>query len=278
MGTTYDRMNSDLTLANRSPKTRQEYLRWARAFVAFHMRRAEVMGEAEVRAWLHHLWEVKRVSPSTLKMALAAVRWLYTRTLQRPEVTASIPWPKIPKPLTSTLTPDEVRAVLGTAKSPWVRLAIEIAYATGLRISEVVQLRAEDIHRAGGVVFVRKGKGDKDRQVPLADTLYSKLRTYWAQARPPRPFLFPGRVLGAPMTKGALEDAFRKVFEASGIPRRGRRITFHTLRHTFATQMIERGAPLHVVQQILGHTSIQTTARYLHVETRQYCNLPDLLA
>lgn len=278
MGTTHDRMKSDLELANRSPHTIREYLRFARAFVAFHHRPAQKMGEAEVRAWLHHLRDNKRVSPHTLKMALAAVRWLYERTLGRPEVVASIPWPKIPQPLTATLTHDEALAVIVAAPSAWVRMAIEIAYASGLRLSEVVRLRVEDIHRAGGVIFVRKGKGSKDRQVPLPDTLYGKLRAYWAEVRPPGPFLFPGRVPGTPMTRGALADAFARTVEASGISRRGRHISFHIVRHSFATRMIERGTPLHVLQRILGHNSILTTVRYLHVETRQFRDLPDLLA
>ena len=145
MGTTHDRMKSDLGLANRSPHTIREYLRLARAFVAFHHRPAQKMGEAEVRTWLHHLKDNKRVSPHTLKMALATVRWLYERTFGRPEVVGSIPWPKILRPLTATLTHDEALAVIVAAPSPWVRMVIEIAYASGLRLSEVVRLRVEDL-------------------------------------------------------------------------------------------------------------------------------------
>lgn len=278
MGKTYLRMKSDLELANLSPGTINHYLSWAKAFVAFHWRRAEEMGEPEVRAWLHHLKDERKASVHTQKMALAAVRWLYARTLCRPEVTASIPWPKVPRSLAAVLSPNEIRVLLDAASSPVIRMTLEVAYASGLRLSEVAGLQTHDIDRKRGVITVRHGKGAKDRQAPLSPTLYGKLRDYWREVRPPGPHLFPGRDPGRHISHNAIGAGFRKAVSASGIRPRRSKFTFHTLRHSFATHLLERGASLPVIQACLGHGSIRTTSRYLHVDTRQIGALPDLLA
>ena len=277
MGKTYDRMESDLKLANRSSTTIRSYLQWAKAFVAFHRRPAEGMGEAEVRAWLHHLRDHRKVSVHTMKAALAGVRWLYARTLQRPEVVASIPWPKIPRALTSTFTKEEATTLIAAASSPAIRMALEVAYGAGLRVSEVAKLQTQDIHRAGGVLFVREGKGGKDRQVTMSETLYRKFRIYWSDFRPPTPFLFPGKAVGKHISKSSLGLGFHRALVASGIHPRGRRLTFHTLRHSFATHQLEGGTSLPAIQASLGHSSIVTTCRYFHLSVGKKSTFIDLL-
>lgn len=277
MGTTKSRMISDLKLANRSERTVEAYVYWAREFVAFHRRPAEQLGQDDVRAWLHHLEEVRGASHHSRKIALAAVCWLYTHTLKRPEVVRGIPWPRIPRGVTHTLTVDEVRAVVAATVDPVARAAIQVAYGSGLRISEVLALRVEDVDSVRGVLRVQHGKGDKERSAPLPPSLLAVLRAYWRATRPPGPYLFPGKRCAA-MTLDALRESFRAALKAAAIDVRGRKVTFHTLRHSFATHQLERGAPLVTLQSSLGHSSLMTTRRYLHVDTRLISQMPDLLS
>lgn len=276
MGTTKSRMISDLKLANRADATIREYVAWAYRFVAFHRKPAESLGAADVRRWLHHLADSKRASVSTRKMAFAAVRWLYVRTLARPEVVAGIPWPRVPRPLTDCLTPEEVRALIRAADRPRTRVAIQLAYCAGLRISEIARLSVDQIDSKRGVLRVRCGKGGKDRLAPLSPALLTGLRAYWREVRPPGPLLFPGQQ-GGPISTGALRDGFHRALRSSGLEARGRRLTFHTLRHAFATHQLQRGGSVATIQTAMGHASISTTGRYLHVDSRLIAGLPDLL-
>lgn len=276
MGTTKSRMISDLKLANRAEGTIRAYVGWAYRYVAFYRKPAESLGEADVRRWLQHLEEEQSASVHTRKMAFAALRWLYGRTLNRPEVVARIPWPRVPRPLTDTFTEDEVRALIDAASHPRTRAAILLAYGAGLRISEVAALTTDQIDGKRGVLRVRRGKGGKDRLAPLSPTLLAKLRAYWREARPPGAVLFPGQ-LGKPISDQALRDGFHRALRASGIEPRGRRLTFHTLRHSFATHQLQRGASVATIQTALGHASIKTTSVYLHVDSRLVAGLPDLL-
>ena len=278
MGNTYLRMKSELELANRAPKTTRVYLRWAKAFVAFHMRPAEQLAEADVRAWLHHLRDDRKASVHSISIAMASLRWLFRRTLRRPEVVADIPWPKLPKPMPACFSHEEVVALVAAAPSEVIRLAIQIGYTSGLRISEVIRVRPQDIHKAEDILFVRHGKGDKDRATRLSAGVYLSLREYWRTTRPNGGFLFPGARPGTHISDSSLRAGFHRALTASGIAPRGRKLTFHSLRHSYATTQLRRGASLPAVQQSLGHTSIKTTARYLHVDARQIAELPDLLA
>ncbi|MBM4109661.1 MAG: integrase [Phycisphaerae bacterium] len=275
MGRLHDRMDSDLRLARRADGTRRQYLQAARLFAGHFRRSPEEMGETEVRAYLHHLVERKKVSPYTQRMALAALRFLYSVTLRRPEEVAGIPWPKIIDPLPEVFGVHELPRLFAASPTPLVRAGMLVAYAAGLRISEVCALEIGDVDSARGVLHVRAGKGGRPRQTVLSRTLLDELRRYWAAERPRRPWLFPDARGERPVSRRPLQLGFHRALKAAGIERP---VTFHSLRHSFATHMLEAGVDTRIVQVLLGHQSPETTARYAQVRTDYFARLPDPLA
>jgi len=262
MGELRDRMEMSLKLAGRSPLTIDTYLRRAKAFAAFHMRPPAEMGEEEVRAFLAHLTDERGLGPNGLRGYIAALKYLYGEVLGRAEVTAWIPWPKKPKRLPTILTQDEVARLILFAGSPRTRAMIMAGYGAGLRASEVRHLRVQDVDSARGVLWVRNGKGAKDRIAPLPGRLLHQLRDYWRQVRPPGPWLFPGQSEDKPLSKTAMNNHFRRAVARAGIERP---IVFHNLRHSFATHLMETGTDLPSIQVLLGHTRLKTSMAYLRV-------------
>ena len=271
------RLKSDLRLSRRSKSTEKRYLSEARRFFGhFPDRSAETLGEAEVRAYLHHLVDVRRVSAYTHKMALAGIRFLFERTLGRPEEVARIPWPKVVDGLPVVLAHGELVALFrAAAATPVARVAFLCAYASGLRVSEVMRLQATDIDSARGVLLVREGKGGKTRITVLPKRLLLALRRYWREARPPGPWLFPGGTKAGHVGVHVLEDGFARARRAAGIKRLG--VRFHSLRHSFATHMLEAGVDVRILQALLGHQRVETTTRYAQVRTDLIARLPDPL-
>lgn len=263
MGKLREKMLSDLQLRNYSPKTQTEYIRCAYNFVAHFRRPAEEMGEFHVRQFLLHLVQVRRVSPSTLKMHVAALKFLYRITLNRPRVVERIPYPKIPKTLPDVLTQEEVMAIIEAVRSVKHRTIIATAYAGGLRITEACRLQVRgDIDSTRMLIHVRAGKGGKDRYVMLSERLLILLREYWKQARPEGIYLFPGQDPDQPITSDSVYRVFKKALAKTGLAKHA---TLHTLRHCFATHLMESGVDTRVIQALLGHGSIKTTSRYTHV-------------
>jgi len=258
------RMVADLELGNYSANTSKEYLRCADAFVQHYMREPADLGETEVRCYLRHLLAVRKVRPQTLKMHVAALRFLYVRTLQRPEVVATVPWPRVPKSLPVVLSGREVEAVLQAIESSRYRTILSAAYGGGLRITEACHLSCPDIDSKRMVLRIR-GKGNKDRYVMLSQRLLVLLREYWKAAQPGRDRLFPGDDGDGFVSSGAVRQALHRAVEACGLTKR---VTPHVLRHSFATHLLEAGTDLRTIQTVLGHTSIRTTARYTHVSTQ----------
>lgn len=273
MGQLQVRMTEDLALKGLSPHTCQCYVAAARAFARHYMRSPADMGEAEVRQYLLHLSDVRKASPSLRKLAVAGIKFLYRVTLLRPEVVASVPWPKVPYRLPEILSEGEVARVLACAPDPRARMMMMVAYATGMRVSEVSRLQVGDIDSARGVIRVHQGKGGRDRETVLPPSLLAELRRYWAAVRPRAPWLFPAGK--AHLNKGVASGAFRKAAVAAGITRR---VTFHSLRHAFATHLLSRGVELHVLQVMMGHRDIKTTSLYALVRTDLLIRAPDLLA
>jgi integrase/recombinase XerD len=275
MKSMYDRMDADLRLARKSPDTRVEYLRQVRCFERFAKRLPDQLGKDDVRVYLLDLVEKKKVSPQTQKMALAGLKFLYGTTLQRPEVVAGIPWPKVVSPLPAIINQSEIPVLLAAAESPLIRAAMATAYAAGLRVSEVCALRFEDIDSQRNVLVVREGKGARPRQAFLSSYLVDELRRYWKAVRPTPPWLFPGTRVDTHVTKRVVQVGFNRAARAAGLRRP---VTFHSLRHSFGTHMLEAGVDSRVIQVLLGHKSIHTTMRYTQVRTDIYRSLPDLLA
>jgi len=264
MGSLCQRMTEDLKLKNYAPATRSEYLRCAKQFAAYHMRSPVEMGEREIRDFLFSL-ALERKGVETLKMHIAALKFLYGTTLRRPEEIVALPWPKVPHRLPDILSGTEVDQLLGAVEPLMYRAVVMTAYGSGLRISEACSLRADDVDSKRKLIHVRDGKRARDRYVPLPDRLRDFLREYWRQVRPPGPFLFPGAKAERPISRHAVRDALAKGIRKAGIKKR---VQMHTLRHSFATHLLEGGTDIRVIQVLLGHASIRTTVRYTHVSQK----------
>jgi integrase/recombinase XerD len=263
MGRLRDQMLSDLTLKNYSPSTAQAYLRCCRNLAKHYRRPPEQLEEQEIRAFLLYLVQDRKVSVSDLRMHVAGIKFLYRITLRTPEKVDQIPWPKGPRKLPEVLTKQEVLQILDQVRSIKYRAIITTAYAAGMRISEVCGLHAKgDIDSERMLIHIRAGKGGKDRWTMLSERLLTLLREYWTQVRPTGPFLFPGQDSDHHVSPYSVGEVFRKAVRAAGI---SRPVTFHTLRHSFATHLLESGTDLPVIQALLGHGSIGTTIRYTHI-------------
>ena len=274
MGQLRDKMVSDFQLGNYSASTAREYLRCVRVFAEHYMRCPSQLGREEVRGFLHHLLVVKKVSPSSLKGYVAALKFLYTRTLGRPEVVAWIPFPRVRSKLPVVLEPTEVKEVLVAIEAPLYKALFFTTYATGIRISEACALTIADLDSRRGVIHIH-GKGGRDRYVPLRETLLKVLRRYYRCQRPSGVWLFPGarsdRHISPEQARVVLRQAARKTSVT-------KRVTPHVLRHSFATHLLEEGDELRVIKALLGHASIRTTVRYTRVSARLIKATSDPLA
>jgi integrase/recombinase XerD len=266
------RFIDDLRLRNYAKRTIDTYVSQVAAFARHFGRSPDLLSTEEVRAYQLHLLE-RRVSWSTFNQAVCALRFLYGTTLGRPEQLPMIPYGKRPKKLPSVLSPDEVLHLLEGAPPPRDRVLLQVAYACGLRLSELTHLQVTDIDSARMVVHVRQGKGGKDRLVPLSLRLLEELRAYWRVCRP-RTWLFPGHKPERPITNSNIQRRFSRLVQQVGL---NKRCSMHTLRHSYATHLLEAGTDLLTLKALLGHTSLETTARYLHVSTQRLQQTPSLL-
>lgn len=265
MGELYDKMARDLSLKNLAPTTVKEYLRCSVHFVRYHMVSPREMGETAIKQYLHHL-QFKGAGPETLKMNVAALKFLYGVTLDRAKVAERVPWPKVPHKKPDILSGTETQKLLAAVTSLVPAMVLTTAYGAGLRISEACRLRVEDIDSRRGLIHVRLGKGRKDRYVMLPERLLAMLRGYWKRVRPPGAWLFPGRKKGTHLHPSAAEWALKEAVKAVKLKKR---VTAHTLRHSFATHLHELGNDIRFIQELLGHASIRTTQRYTQVSNRR---------
>jgi site-specific recombinase XerD len=261
-------MIEDMRIRNLSLHTQRAYVEHVARFARHFGQPPERLGQPEIRTWQLHLVQERRLAASSISVAVAALRFLYKVTLKRPWIVEDdIPTGRQPKKLPVVPSPVEVARLLDAVSSPKHRVILTVCYATGLRISEAVSLRPAAIDSQRMVIRVETGKGRKDRYVMLSPTLLKLLRTYWKEARP-QEWLFPGDRPGQPVTTNAVDDACRQALAQSGI---GKAITPHTLRHAFAVHLLESGADLRTIQLLLGHRSLNTTSRYLHIATSKVC-------
>jgi site-specific recombinase XerD len=266
------RLIDDLRLRNYAPRTIEAYVA-AVAKLARHFRTApDQLTPEQVRHFQLHLVS-QRVSFSLLNQVTAGLRFFYAVTLGRPEVVRHIPYGRRPKKLPTVLAREEVNRLFAAAATDRDRTLLRTAYALGLRVSELVGLRVQDIDAARGLVIVRQGKGAKDRLVPLSPRLLEELRAYW-RLRRPQPWLFPGGRRGRPLTAAGVQAAVRRAARRAGL---GKPVSPHTLRHSYATHLLEAGCDLLTIQRLLGHKDLKTTARYLHLSTLQLGQAPSLL-
>lgn len=264
MSTLRARMEADLRIQNYRPSTQRLYVQSAYHFARHFMKSPAEMGEEEVRAYLLHLVDDRRLSPSTLKVTTAALKFLYEVTLGRPEVVRSVRMPRKSVKLPVILSGSEVVRLLEAIGSPKYRVIVMTAYGAGLRVGEACSLEISDIDSKRMVIRIRNGKGGRDRYAMLADRLLETLRTYYRLNRPPGPHLFPGRRRGTAVRPDTVRTVLGRAVDKAGIEKP---VTPHILRHTFATHVLESGGDIRTIQCLLGHRSIRTTQRYTQVST-----------
>jgi site-specific recombinase XerD len=262
MGQLRDRMLADLQLRGLSKATQDGYTRQLRQLAKHFGRSPEKLGEAELRVYLDHARTTRKLAAASLGICVAAFKFFYGVTLGRPEVVEAIPYPKVPLTLPDVLSRDEVETLLKSWRSLKYRALFMLAYGTGMRVSEACGLRTGDIDRSRMLIHVRAGKGKKDRYVMLSPRLLECLEEYWRFARPSGDYLFPGRSADRPMSRQAAHKALRQALATLSFKKR---VTPHSLRHAFATHLLEAGTDLRAIQVVLGHSSITTTARYTHM-------------
>ena len=261
MTTLRQRMIEDLRIRNYTDTTIKTYIHQVKKFANFFGRSPEHLGPDQIRSYQVHLVEHKCISLSSLKQAVCALRFLYRTTLKRHWSMDLIPYPRQEKKLPVILSPTEVYAFFRAIASPKYRTVLQTMYASGVRISEAVSLRATDIDSDRMQIRVRRGKGRKERRTILSPTLLSILRRYWEVFRPTK-FLFESRGTREPITRNTVQLVCPAAAHKAGIRKR---VTPHTMRHCFATHLLEAGNDLRTIQLLMGHASIRTTTRYLHV-------------
>jgi integrase/recombinase XerD len=255
------RMLEDLQIRRYSPTTIRLYLYAIRAFSKHFGKPPDQLGAEHVRRYQLFLTKEKKVSTSTYVLMVCALRFFYTHTLHRKIAIERIPFPRRERKLPLILSRDEVKAVLEAPLDLRHRAMLAILYGAGLRVSEVTRLKVADIDSARNVLWVRSGKGRKDRQGLLPPKLRELLRCYW-RSRRPADWLFPGARPGQPISVKVAFMACRKAGHAAGI---AKSVHPHLLRHAFATHLLEAGTNLRTIQILLGHANLETTARYLQV-------------
>lgn len=263
------RMLEDMRIRNFSPHTQVLYLRRVTQFARHFKRSPDQLGFDHVRAYLVHLTE-RRVSAAVLCQTITALRFLYMKTLHREWDFNALPYPRRERKLPDIPSPDVVQRFLTAVKNAKHRALLATCYAAGLRVSEVRQLRVRDIDGQRKLIHVRLGKGQKDRMVPLSDALLCLLREYWRSARP-KDVLFPARGTDRPMSPRSIVKVCEKACRRAGI---SPKIRPHTLRHSFATHLMEAGTNVRAIQIMMGHTSLRTTADYMRITASEVLATP----
>jgi integrase/recombinase XerD len=263
------RMTEDMQVRNFSPHTQNSYVQQVSLFARHFSKSPEVLGPEEIRSYQVYLTNEKKLAPSSILIAVSALRFLYKVTLHRDWCLEDIiPAPKRPQKLPIVLSPEEVRQFLSCVQSTKHRTILTICYAAGLRISEAVRLKVTDVDSERMVIRVEQGKGQKDRYVMLSPKLLQILRAWWPVDKP-KQWLFPGDRVDSHIRSDAVELACQKAHRRCGI---AKPVTPHSLRHCFATHLLESGTDVRTIQLLLGHRSLATTARYLRIATSKVCS------
>lgn len=255
------RMQEELQRRNYSESTTICYLRQITEFAKHFRRSPAQLGPEEIKQFQLYLVQEKKVSWATYIQTTAALRFLYVKTLGRAFMAEKIPYPKRPKHLPTVLSQEEIERLLNAARSLKHRALLMVLYGAGLRVSEACRLTVDDIDSSRMVIHVRQAKGNKDRDVMLSPVLLETLRRYWKVSRP-KPWIFPGYRPDKPMTTKSVFLMVRNVAARAKITKT---VSPHTLRHSFATHLLESGTDLRTIQLLLGHADVRTTIIYLQV-------------
>jgi site-specific recombinase XerD len=264
------RMIEDMTIRNLSPRTQEGYIRTMKSFAAFLGRSPDTASFEDVRRFQLHL-ATNGIGVPTLNHTVSALRFFFKITLGRGDIEKHTQIAREPRKLPVVLSPEEVARLLEAAPGPGLKYkaALSAAYACGLRVSEVGALKVSDIDSKRMLIRIEQGKGRKDRYVMLSPHLLELLRAWWKQAQP-RGWLFPGRDPVLPITTRQFTRACHEAAEAAGVKKR---VSPHTLRHSFATHLLEQDVNIRVIQTLLGHVRLDTTARYTQIATKVICDV-----
>jgi site-specific recombinase XerD len=260
-------MTDAMRLRGFAVRTQETYLACVTALARHYRVSPERLSGEQLQAYLLYLISEKQLAYASVNQAACAFRFLFGRVLRRPDARLDIPMAKVPKRLPQILSREEVARLLGAAATLRGRTLLTTTYAAGLRVSEVCALQLADIESAPDrmCIKVRQGKGGQDRYTLLSPRLLETLRFYWRACRPRR-WLFPNRTGSAPIDAQTAQRIYCAARDAAGIAPEG---GIHTLRHCFATHLLEAGVDLHTIQRLLGHGHLSTTMRYLHLAQRR---------
>lgn len=261
------RMIEDMTVRNFALNTQESYLQQVTLFARHFGKSPEMLGPEEIRAYQIYLAREKNAAVGTRTVAVSALRFLYSVTLQRDWAIPLIPSPKKDHRLPAILSPQEVLQLLQAAPSFPHHVIFSTMYGTGMRVSEAVHLRATDIDSQRMMIRIEQGKGHKDRYVQLSPKLLDLLRCYWRKLRP-QGWMFPGQNPDQHLTRYAVADAVAQASRSAGLTKR---TSPHSLRHAYAVHLLEAGTDVRRIQLLLGHRSLSTTARYLRLATTTVC-------
>ena len=254
------RMIEDMTARRFKEKVQKDYVRHVRTFTEFLGRSPDTATSEDLRRFQLHMAQ-QQIGAPTINSAIAALRFFFTETLERPDLVRPLRLVNEPRRAPVVLSPEEVARLLQAAPGLKYKAALSVAYGAGLRVSEVANLKVSDIDSGRMMLRVEQGKGQRDREVMLSPQLLQLLREWWKAARP-QVWLFPGQNPINPVTARQLNRAVTAAKDLAGI---SKRVSPHTLRHSFATHLLEQGVDIRVIQVLLGHAKLETTALYTRV-------------
>jgi integrase/recombinase XerD len=267
-------MLDELERRNYSPNTVRSYLHAVEEFARHFGRSPEQLGPDHVREYQVHLFRDRKLSARTIAGQTAALRFLFVKTLRRPYLPDALPFPKHSRRLPTVLSQEEVARLIDASGNLMHRAMVMTLYATGVRRAELCRLKVADIDSERMVLHIHEGKGGRDRDVPLSPKLLDTLREYWRWMKP-KTYLFPGMEnnwrADVPVTTKVAWIAVTEAAKAAGI---ARRVSPHTLRHSYATHLLEAGADLRTIQVLLGHAKLADTTVYLHLSRRHLQAVP----
>jgi len=254
-----ERMIKAMHMHGFSPRTHESYLAAVSGLARFTRRSPDTLTQGDLQRYLEHLTLERQLAPASVRLAYNGIRFLYLQVLEWPAVDLEVTLPKRPQRIPALLTRGEVAAILAACDKPRYRTMLTLCYGCGLRLSEVLALRVGDIDGERRLLRVEQGKGAKDRLVPLSPTLLEALRAYWRLYRP-HDWLFAGRC-GEALSPTALQKVYTRAKRQAGVAKPG---GIHALRHAYATHQLAAGLNVERLQRLMGHSSIQTTLRYVH--------------
>ena len=261
-------MLEELQRRNYAATTREYYVRTLTRFARYFRRPPDQLTPHHIRTYQTYLLRERRLHPHSVRREVAALRFFYVKTLRRRYLVDDTPYPKVPRRLPTVLTPEEVQRLIAAARTLSERAMLMVLYSTGMRNAELRHLQVRDIDSRAMRIHVSHAKGGRDRYVPLSATLLVTLREHWRWMKP-KTWLFPGTLhnwrADRPITPKVVWDACRAATARAGLTKR---VSAHTLRHSFATHLLEAGADIRTIQLLLGHAQVRHTVIYLHLSPR----------